>query len=85
MKSQVATSTDISALKEHVSVMTRLEFKALCIVTLLAFSLCEQSNAAEPVDECTVSSMQTGVRPGAAGPPTRVLSLIHISEPTRLC
>jgi len=74
MKSQVASSTGV---------------KALCIVTLLAFSLCEQSNAAEPVDACTVSSMQTGVRPGAAGPPTRVsvgmfmVDLTEISDPNQ--
>ena len=62
---------------------------ALCVAGLLAFTPCAQSNAAEPVDACTVSSMQTGVRPGAAGPPTRVsvgmfmVDLTEISDPNQ--
>ena len=74
-------------MKSHIA--SRTSVKALCIATLLAFSLCEQSDAAEPSDSCTTSNIQTDVRPGGGGPPTRIsvgilmVDLTEVSDPNQ--
>jgi len=69
--------------------MTPVRVLALCVAGLLPFTPCAQSHAADVDGQCTLSNIQTGVRPGADGPPTRVsvgmfmVDLTEISDPNQ--
>lgn len=69
--------------------ITRFECMALCVAGLLVITPFVHIDAAEPNDPCAAAKMQTDVRPGAAGPPTRVsvgvfmVDLTEISDPNQ--